>query len=89
MKPLLVISSFPDAQTARQIGTTLVLNQLAACVNIVPGVESIYRWDGKIENENEALALIKTSAEVWPRLEQELRELHPYEVPEIIALDIE
>ncbi len=85
---LLVLSTFPDAETARQIGTSLVEKQLAACVNISLTVESIYRWKGTIERQQEALALIKTTAAKYPDLEETLRDLHPYEVPEIVALEI-
>ena len=83
----LVFCTFPDAASARQIGTALIEKQLAACVNLIPGVESIYRWQGKVENSAEVLAIFKTSAEVFPAFEQELAEFHPYDVPEIIALE--
>ena len=60
--------------------------QLAACVNLVPAVESIYRWEGKIETASEVLAIFKTTRAVFPAFQQALTELHPYEVPEIIAI---
>ena len=60
--------------------------QLAACVNLVPAVESIYRWEGKVETAAEVLAIFKTTTAVFPAFEQALTELHPYEVPEIIAI---
>jgi periplasmic divalent cation tolerance protein len=82
----LVLCTFPDAASARQIGTVLVEMQLAACVNLVPGVESVYRWQDKVENAAEVLAIFKTSSAVFPSFERELVRLHPYEVPEIIAL---
>jgi periplasmic divalent cation tolerance protein len=82
----IVLCTFPDAETARQIGTALVEKQLAACVNIVPAVESIYRWQGAIEITAEVLAIFKTTATVYPAFEKQLTALHPYEVPEIIAL---
>lgn len=82
-----VLSTFPDGVTARQIGTVLVEKQLAACVNVVPGVESIYRWQGAVESATEVLAVFKTSTAAWPAFEAELSALHPYEVPEIIALE--
>jgi periplasmic divalent cation tolerance protein len=81
-----VLCTFPDVESARQIGTALVEMQLAACVNIVPVVESIYRWQGKVESAQEVLAIIKTSATAFPALEQELKTLHPYDCPEIIAI---
>ena len=82
----LVLCSFPDLDSARQIGTLLVERQLAACVNLLPGAESIYHWQGKVESAPEVLAIFKTSAEAWPAFEKALSEAHPYEVPEIIAI---
>jgi len=83
----LVLCTFPDAATARQIGTLLIEKQLAACINLLPGVESIYRWQNKVETGSEVLAILKTTAAAWPTLERELGNLHPYEVPEIVALE--
>lgn len=83
---LLVFSTFPDLDKARQTGTLLVESQLAACVNLCPHIESIYRWEGKTETGSEVLAIFKTTTQTYPALEQKLREFHPYEVPEIIAL---
>ncbi len=83
---LLVFSTFPDRASARQIGTLLVERQLAACVNLVPAIESIYRWQGKLETAAETLAIFKTTAATYPAFEKLLADLHPYEVPEIIAL---
>jgi periplasmic divalent cation tolerance protein len=86
---LLVFSTFPDVATARRIGRQLVEEHCAACANILPQVESIYWWEGKVESANEALALFKTTAGRYAALERTLRQLHPYEVPEIIALRID
>ena len=83
---LLVFCTFPDIDKARQIGTMLVESQHAACVNLFPSMESIYRWEGKIESTAEVLALFKTSAQSYGALESRLGELHPYAVPEIVAL---
>lgn len=83
----IVLCTFPSAEVARQIGTLLVEKQLAACVNLVPAVESIYRWQGKVESATETLAVFKTSTAVFPEFEKELASLHPYEVPEIVAID--
>lgn len=83
---LVILCTFPDSGQARQIGTALVEKQLAACVNLVPAVESIYRWQGKVETTNEVLAIFKIPAAAFPAFEQALTELHPYEVPEIIAV---
>ena len=82
-----VLCTFPDAAEARQIGTVLVEKQHAACVNLLPAVESIYRWKSKVERGSEALAIIKTSADQLAELETALTELHPYEFPEFVALD--
>ena len=83
----LVLCTFPDAVTARQIGTVLIEKQLAACVNLIPAVESIYRWQGRVETSAEVLAIFKTSAVVFPDFERELAALHPYDVPEIVAIE--
>lgn len=86
MSLLLVLSTFPDAATARTAAEALVNERLAACVNLLRGVESVYRWEGKVESGAEVLAVIKTTGERYPALESRLRELHPYDVPEIVAL---
>ncbi len=86
---LIVFSTFPDVETARRIGTLLVEQKLAACVNLVPQIESIYRWQGAIETGSEVLALIKSTTWKYQLLEAKIRELHPYEVPEIVSIRIE
>ena len=86
---LVVLCTFPDEEKARQVGTALVERQLAACVNIVPEMRSIYRWEGKICEEGEVLGLCKTTGERLEALKEALEELHPYEVPEIIAIPVE
>lgn len=86
---LLVFSTFPDLDKARQTGTMLVDSQLAACVNLCPNIESIYRWKGAVETGNEVLAIFKTTVQAYPALEKRLTEFHPYEVPEIIAMPAE
>lgn len=86
---LIVLCTFPNPEEARQIGTRLVDLQVAACVNVLPRVESIYRWKGSVTTDAEALAVIKTTATRYPEVEARLREWHPYETPEIIALPIE
>jgi periplasmic divalent cation tolerance protein len=83
---LVVLCTFPDAEKAREICTALVADGSAACANLLPGVESIYRWKGEIQNDNETLAIIKLPAEGFAALEGRLLELHPYDVPEIVAL---
>lgn len=84
---LLVLCTFPSLDQARQIGTLLVERQHAACVNLATGVESIYRWQGKVESAAEVLAIFKTTTAAYPALREALAELHPYDVPEIIALE--
>ena len=83
----LVLSTFPTADAARQIARRLVEEHLVACANILPGVESIYVWKGNVETAGETLVLFKTTQENYPRVERRIRELHPYEVPEIVALE--
>jgi len=83
-----VLCTVPDHETAENIAGTLVTERLAACVNIVPGVTSIYRWEDAVEREQELLLFIKTSLAAWPLLEQRIRSLHPYELPEIIAVSV-
>ena len=78
----------PNEEIAGKIADQLVADQLAACVNIVPGITSVYRWQGAVEHGQEVLLIIKTSETVWPRLEQCIQALHPYELPEIIAVPI-
>ena len=85
MNALLLLSSFPDAETARLVARTLVEEQCAACANLIPGAESIYWWKGVIETSVEVVALFKTTNEQYPQMVARLKELHPYEVPEILA----
>ena len=87
-KVLLALSTFPDQETAREISNELVTKKLAACANILPGVESIYRWKEKIESGNETLVLFKLSEARQSAFQEKLRSLHPYEVPEIIFIPI-
>lgn len=86
---LVVLCTFPDASKARQIGAALVERQVAACVNVVPGLRSIYRWQGQVEDDAEVLALIKTTRATYPRLEAAILELHPYDTPEVLALSVQ
>lgn len=85
---LLVLSIFPDVATARRIGRELVEQRCAACANILPQIESIYWWEKKVENATETLVLFKTTADRYAAFETTLRQLHPYEVPEIIAVPL-
>ena len=85
---LIVLSTFADAETARGAARTMVEERLAACANIVPQIESIYHWQGKIESNAEVLVIFKTTRDRYPAFEQRLRALHPYEVPEIVAIEL-
>ena len=85
---MVVLSTFPDSDKAAQVARVLVEEQLAACVNLIASVRSIYRWQGAVQDDAEALAIIKTTADRYPALVARLAELHPYEVPEIIALPL-
>ena len=85
----IVLSTAGSEDEARKLARHLVEHQLAACVNIVPRIESIYRWQGKVESSQEWLLLIKTSAEKFPAVRDAVRELHSYDLPECIALTIE
>ncbi len=85
---LLVLCTCPPGRAAEHLAQSLVERRLAACVNITSPVTSIYRWKKNIEEEEEALLVIKTAASSWPALEQAILELHPYELPEIIALPL-
>ena len=87
-KVLLALSTFPDQESARRISNELVTKNLAACANILPGVESIYRWKEKIESGNETLVLFKLSEDRQSAFQEKLRSLHPYDVPEIIFVPI-
>lgn len=82
----LVLVTFPDLEKARQVGTALVESQLAACVNLLPSIESIYRWQGQVEQASEVLTPFKTTAAALTEFEAHLTALHPYDVPEIIAI---
>jgi periplasmic divalent cation tolerance protein len=85
----LVLCTVPDRDSAEKIAETLVSEHLAACVNIIPGIASVYRWEGSVEKGEELLLLIKTGQDVYRSLEQRILALHPYELPEIIAVPIQ
>jgi periplasmic divalent cation tolerance protein len=85
---ILVLTTCPDADSAGRLARTLVEQGLAACVNVLPGVQSTYRWKGGIESAAEVMLLAKTRVDRYPAVERALRALHPYELPEIIAVPI-
>ena len=86
---LVVLCTCPDENTARALASGLVENRLAACVNVLPGIRSIYRWQGAVQEDGEVLLVAKTSRETFPELESWLAEHHPYDLPEVIALPVE
>jgi periplasmic divalent cation tolerance protein len=89
MESLLALSTFPDQEVARAVVRALVEKRLIACGNILPGIDSIYRWKGEIESSSETLVLFKLPASNYDAFERELRSLHPYDLPELIAFPIE
>jgi periplasmic divalent cation tolerance protein len=88
MDCLIVLSTLPDRARALALASALVERRLAACVNVLAECSSVYRWQGKIETAAEVPVLIKTSAARYAALDQAIRELHPYELPEIVAVPI-
>jgi periplasmic divalent cation tolerance protein len=85
---IIILSTCPDRATAYSIARILLENNLCACANIVPGVESVYHWEGDIESSEEHLLLIKTRADAYEKIEKTIVTHHPYELPEIIAVPI-
>ena len=84
----LVLCACPDEDTAVNIAENIVAQRLAACVNVLPGVYSVYHWQGNVESAKENMLLIKTTRQRYASLEKVIKSLHPYEVPEIISVDI-
>lgn len=89
MSALIVITNAPDRDVALKIASALVERKLAACVNILAECTSVYRWQGKLETATEVPLLIKTRAAIYSEVEAAIRSLHPYELPEIVAVPIE
>lgn len=85
---ILALCTAPDAETAAKLARTLVAERLAACVNVVPGLRSFYEWEGEVQDDAEVQLLIKTRASRTAELEARLKELHPYDVPEILFLTV-
>jgi periplasmic divalent cation tolerance protein len=84
---LVVLITVPEDQ-ARELARTLVREQLAGCVNVVHSTYSVYRWEGELSEDTEALLIVKTTEERYAALERRVREMHPYQVPEILALTV-
>jgi periplasmic divalent cation tolerance protein len=85
----IVLTTCGSLEEARKIATAFIERRLAACINIIPQVESVYRWQGKVETTTEWLLVIKTTAGMFERLRDTLHELHSYETPECIAIGVE
>lgn len=89
MSALIVFTSVPDRAVAEKIALALIERKLAACVSILAGCTSIYRWQGKIETAGEVPLMIKTRAAIYDEVESLVKSLHPYELPEILAVSVE
>ncbi|MEX2472076.1 MAG: divalent-cation tolerance protein CutA [Gemmatimonadota bacterium] len=83
-----VLVTAPDGDTAERLGRVLVEERLAACVNVLPAITSIYRWEGRVETDEETLLMIKTSTGGFEALRRRVVELHPYDTPEVLTLDV-
>jgi periplasmic divalent cation tolerance protein len=86
---LIVLVTAPNAEEASRIADALVGGRLAACVNILSGIESVYRWEGRVARDSETLMIIKTTEERYAALEQQVKALHSYATPEVVAIRIE
>jgi len=84
---LIVLTALPDLASAEALARKIVTDKLAACVQILPQITSLYVWDGAVQDEKEILLLIKTLPKEWDLLERAIEENHPYEVPEIVAVN--
>ena len=87
-RPLLVYTTFPDEETALAVGRDLVAERLAACVNVLPGMKSVYAWNGGIERGEEAAAIVKTREGLRDAVAEALKAQHPYETPIILFLEV-
>jgi periplasmic divalent cation tolerance protein len=87
-RPRLILSTCPDVKAGKRIAVALVRERLAACVNVIPAVQSIYCWKGKIESAKEVLLIIKARASDYKRVESRIKALHPYELPEIVSVRV-
>ena len=83
---LIVFVTVPDEETSKKIASALLEKNLAACINVLPGVTSTYRWEGKIQSSSESLMKIKSKSSLFSELKEEISQLHPYSVPEIVGI---
>src|SRR5512134_2730236 len=88
MDAILVITNLPDRDSAQRLAEKLIEGRLGACVNVLAECASVYRWNGRVEHAAEVPVLVKTRAALYSRVEQAIREAHPYELPEIVAVPI-
>ena len=88
MHALLVLTNLPDRAAAERLADALIEKRVAACVNILGPCRSVYRWEGELSEDTESLLLVKTTQERYEALERRVRELHPYQIPEILALGV-
>jgi periplasmic divalent cation tolerance protein len=84
-----VLTTAPSTDVAEGLGATIVAERLAACATVVPGITSIYRWEGEVRHEGEVLVILKTTESCVERLRARLVDLHPYDVPEVVAMKVE
>ena len=89
VKHILVLTTCPGSISSKKIAQELVTEKLAACVNIISGVQSFFSWVGKVDSANEHMLVIKTTMASYEALEKKIKKIHPYELPEIIAVPIE
>ena len=87
MKPVIIVSTFPNKTVTKKVANQLVKKKLAACVNITK-IDSVYSWKGKIQNDSEYLAFFKTTKKNHKILKNEIKKLHPYDVPEIAEINV-
>lgn len=85
---IVVLCTAPDIQTAERLARGLVAERLAACVNVISGARSFYLWNGNVQDASEQQLIIKTTEARYPEVERWLKEAHPYDVPELVALSI-
>ncbi|MGK0296465.1 MAG: periplasmic divalent cation tolerance protein [Gammaproteobacteria bacterium] len=88
VKHLLVLTTCPGTITAKKIANDVVIEKLGACVQVISGVQSFFRWQNRVDTSEELLLIIKTTTERYPDLENRIKAIHPYEVPEVIAIPI-